>query len=335
MQNMDEGLRSIDRVLSDADNLLKQGRSASAYVWPTGFGMLDTYLNGGFRAGELVLLGGPQGLGKTTWAWQAARNIAHAGHDVIYFSFEHDNSTMLERLIALEAGEALGVEAVGVKRVRAAMEASEGSGSLAERLADAPGGSEALEAVRGYASRLHVYPASGTDTTLDTVRQVIRELAEAAAEPPVVIVDYLQKIPLAKDVWDEAERVTRIVEGLKDVALQYHLPVVAIVAADKEGLDAGKRVRVGHLRGSSALAYEADVVLLLNDKYNVVARHHLVYDVGNAERYRNYAVLSIEKNRTGLDRIDLEYRKRFEQSRFEPDGIPVAEQLVDERVFVD
>ena len=63
---------------------------------------------------------------------------------------------------------------------------------------------------------------------------------------------------------------------------------------------AGKRLRVHHLRGSSALAYEADVVLLMNDKYDVVARHHLVYDVGNAERFRNWAVMTIEKNRGGM-----------------------------------
>ena len=96
--------------------------------------------------------------------------------------------------------------------------------------------------------------------------------------------------------------------------------MLAIVAADREGLAAGRRLRVHHLRGSSALAYEADIVLMINDKYDVVARHHLVYDVGNAERFRNFAVMSIEKNRSGLDRIDLEFRKRFEQGRFETEG---------------
>ena len=46
-------------------------------------------------------------------------------------------------------------------------------------------------------------------------------------------------------------------------------------------------------------------------------------------------MVSIEKNRTGIDRIDLEFRKRFEQGRFETEGSPVSEQLVDERVFVE
>jgi replicative DNA helicase len=111
--------------------------------------------------------------------------------------------------------------------------------------------------------------------------------------------------------------------------------VLAIVAADLEGIVAGKRMRVQHLRGSSALAYEADVLLLLNDKYDVVARQHLVYDVGNVERFRDWVVLSIEKNRTGLDHIDLEFRKRFDQGRFDTLGQPVKEQLTDERVYVE
>ena len=61
-------------------------------------------------------------------------------------------------------------------------------------------------------------------------------------------------------------------------------------------------------------------MLILNDKYDVVARHHLVYNVGNVERYRHWAVLTIEKNRSGVTGVDLEFPKRFDQSRFEPHG---------------
>jgi replicative DNA helicase len=149
-----------------------------------------------------------------------------------------------------------------------------------------------------------------------------------------VVIDYLQKVaaPEAQDGVDLAEH---IVEGLKDLSLDLDLPVLAIVAADMEGVREGRRMMIHHMRGSSALAYEADLILVMNDKFDVVARHHLVYNTGNAERFRDFVVISIEKNRTGLDSIDLEFRKRFEQGRFETDGSPVGEQLVDERVFVE
>ena len=107
------------------------------------------------------------------------------------------------------------------------------------------------------------------------------------------------------------------------------------MASDKEGLASGKRMRVANMRGSSALAYEADTVLLLNNKYDVVARHHLVYDMGNVERFRNWAVLTIEKNRNGRSAVDLEFQKRFDQGRFETPAVRSCEQLVDERVFVE
>ena len=170
---------------------------------------------------------------------------------------------------------------------------------------------------------------------MDTVRELVSDASERSGDALLVVVDYLQKMHVPGEPELEEERVTRIVEGLKDLALNLEIPVLAIVAADKEGITAGRRLRVHHLRGSSALAYEADVVLLMNDKYDVVARHHLVYDVGNAERFREWVVVSIEKNRTGLDKIDLEFRKRFEHARFERDGAAVGEQLIDERVFVE
>jgi hypothetical protein len=45
--------------------------------------------------------------------------------------------------------------------------------------------------------------------------------------------------------------------------------------------------------------------MIFNQKYDVVARHHLVYDVANAEKYHQWAVLTVEKNRFGQDGINL------------------------------
>jgi replicative DNA helicase len=333
---VDDQLRALSDVLEEADGKLAKGVNAAARVWPTGFETLDTYLSGGLRSGELTLLGGPQGLGKTTFALQILRHAAASGEAVIYFSYEHDASTVLERLIAIEAASLAGIEAVSLRRIRESLEASDGrEGNLAERLRNTVGGSDAVAAVQRYADHLLVHRSSGTETSVYTVRQVVDQARALTGKPPLVVVDYLQKVFVPGGSELEEERVTKIVEGLKDLALEVEVPVFAVVAADKEGLIAGRRLRVHNLRGSSALAYEADIVLIMNDKYDVVARHHLVYDVGNAERFRNWAVVTIEKNRSGLDKIDLEFRKRFEQGRFETDGKAVAEQLVDERVFVE
>lgn len=323
-------------VLSHADRQLARGQSAAAEVWATGFPVLDEYLGGGVRAGELTLLGGPQGLGKTTFALQMLRNVAVEGRPGLFFSYEHDASTMMAKLLALESGEALGLDGLTLAQVRTELQRVDASGGdMVARFSGLPGGVEAISGVAAYSQRLFIHESSGKHTDIDQIRRTIEEVTSSRGGNPVVIVDYLQKIPVPGSTHVEEERVTLVVEALKDLALELRVPVVAIVAADKEGISEGKRLRTSNLRGSSALAYEPDVVLILNDKYDVVARHHLVYDVGNAERFRGWAIVTIEKNRGGLNGIDLEFRKRFEQSRFEVSGQIVAEQLVDERVFVE
>ncbi|HET7387866.1 MAG TPA: DnaB-like helicase C-terminal domain-containing protein [Nocardioidaceae bacterium] len=322
-------------MLEQADYRVKAGSHAAARVWPTGFEMLDINLSGGVRSGELILLGGPQGLGKTTWALQVARNVARSGRSVLFFSYEHDLPTLLIRLVAMEAG-LLGVsEPPTINRIRATFEAADGlTGSLSERLGHTDGGAKALAVVQEYADRLTMHRSTGNATSLEVIADAIGAVGEESGQPPLVVVDYLQKVHVP-GATDDSERITTVVEGMKDLALDHDVPILAIVASDKEGLNAGKRMRVNNLRGSSALAYEADTVLLLNNKYDVVARHHLVYNIGNAERFRHWAILTIEKNRSGRVGIDIEFQKRFEQARFETEGRAVAEQLVDERVFVD
>lgn len=329
-------LQPLSQVLADTDAKLAAGAPAAARVWGTGFPLLDTYLSGGLRAGELTLLGGPQGLGKTAFALQLLRNVVALGGTALYLSFEHDAPTILERVVAIEAGAQLEADAVSLRRVREAMEAADGRlETLEQRLARYEGGAEAVSAVRSYADRLFVHRASGASTDLVAIARIVEDVAEAGGDRPVVVVDYLQKVFVPGGGASEEDDVSAVVEGLKDLSLDLQVPVLAIVAADKDGLAAGKRLRVHHLRGSSALAYEADVVLVMNDKYDVVARHHLVYDTANAERFRDFVVMTVEKNRSGLDGLDLEFRKRLEHSRFESEGRPVAEQLVDERVFVE
>lgn len=301
----------------------------AATTWPTGFVPLDGQLGGGLRVGELVLLGGPQGLGKTTWTIQVARNVARAGGRVLYFSFEHEQLHFLERVVAQAAFESEGLEAPTTRRLRDRFQRASANGGVAglgDLLRGLPGAEAALEELGTFGDRFFIHESNGRSTTVAAIRGAIESLpAEGAA--PVVVIDYLQKVPSAGD--------SEVVEELKDLALEKGIAVLAVVAADKAGIGPGHRLRVSELRGSSSLAYEPDVVLILNEKYDAVARHHLVYGVGAAERFREWVILSIEKNRGGTDRIDLEFRKQFAHARFDPEGQLVAEQLVDERVQPD
>src|ERR1035437_6146335 len=337
-------LKTLRVVLDETNGRLSVSGDAGAKVWPSGFGSLDKALNGGFRSGELVLLGARPGLGKTTFALQVARNLVASDFNVVYFSFEHDNHSLLERLIIMEAAEIAGSFAVQLPEVRAAFSAPRISDPMmAGRLAGTEGGAEAVQALQDYSERLHLHRSSGAETNVEAMSQAIESIREQAGKAPFVVVDYLQKVHAAAPHTDigqisrlsQDDRITEVVEGLKDMALELDVPVLALVAVDKGGLASATRTRVQDLRGSSALAHEADVVLILNNKYDVVARHHLMYNTGNAEQFHHWVVMSIEKNRSGADSVDLEFRKRFEHSRFDTDGGRVQEELIDDRIFVE
>ena len=330
MVGVDHQLTTVGASLARSDERMLTGRNAAGRVWKTGFDGLDPLIGGGMRAGSLVLLAGPQGLGKSTFALQVARNNAATGRPVVYFSYEHDAEDLTQKLLAMEAGELDDSDQVRITSIRAIFDDLWVS-SLERRLESVPAGTEALARVAHYSEQLFVHRSTGTRTDLAAIHAVVEAVREMAGSAPLVVVDYLQKVKSHHD--DDEARSTEVVEGLKDLAIDLGAPVLAVAAADKEALRSGKRMRANDLRGSSALAYEADVVLVLNNKFDIVARHHLTYDLGNAERFRDYAVLTVEKNRFGRDGAVLQFRTRFDQGRYEPEGTPVKEQLIDERVF--
>src|SRR4029453_2997899 len=96
--------RSALDVLADIRTKVSAGELPHWEPIPLGMAPLDRMLGGGIRPGELLLIGGAQGTGKTTMALQMARNVAAAGQAfVLYVTFEHDDGDMLNRLIAMES----------------------------------------------------------------------------------------------------------------------------------------------------------------------------------------------------------------------------------------
>jgi replicative DNA helicase len=331
---MDPMLMHLREVLERVDGRLLSPQT-DARIWPTGFPLLDDALGGGLRSGTLTLLAGAQGEGKTTFALQAARWSARTGRPVLFFSYELDAEVLLQKVIASEAAELGRDSTVTVYQVRAAFEGTdEQEGGLPERLGRHAGGLDALEKVSAYASRLLIHRSTTTHTNLDVIAAAVKDVISELGEQPLVIVDYLQKVH-PRELMEEEAAITQVTERLKDLAIEFDCPVLAISASDRAGLEPGHRMRARNMKGSTALAYEADVVLILANKADIVARHHLMYAAGNGEHFKGWSVLTLEKNRSGRAGAELEFRKDFGRGRFVPDGSVVEEKLVDERVFVE
>lgn len=325
-------LAPLDEVLERVDaRLLSPERDAR--IWPTGFPLLDDALGGGLRAGGLHLLAGAQGEGKTTFALQIARGSARSGRPTLFFSFELEAEVLLQKVISAEAAERGFDDGITVYQVRAAFEGTDTTdGGLPERLRRYPGGLDALECVASYAPRMLIHRSTTSQTHLGVIASAVKEVIAECGEPPLVVVDYLQKVRPLEHLGEE-EAITAVTERLKDLAIEYDCPVLAISASDRAGLEPGHRMRARNMKGSTALAYEADVVIVLANKADIVARHHLMYSGNNGEHFRAWSVLTLEKNRSGRAGAEIEFRKDFARGRFVPDGAVVTEKLVDERVF--
>ena len=300
---------------------------------PTGFSPLDEVLNGGMRPGDLFVIGGPSGVGKTIFSLQVARNIvvqdpnAHA----MYICYEHDRTHLMMRLLCTESASlGMGDASLTLRRISAMMLESTNAGLL-QRLQADPVYAPVVASVQQYADRLHLVKASGIQTNLDQIRLWVRRL-NAAGPRPFVVVDYLQKIPVDFSTpMNESEVTTYLAQGLKEMAMSVGLRILAVVAADRFGLQS-KRMRLHDMRGSSAIQYEADIGAVLNNKFAIVSREHLVYNPAHAEAMRNWVVMSIEKNRSGRSNVDVEFQLDAAHFHLEPRGAYVRDRLIDDRI---
>lgn len=112
---------------SAADRARLVGSKAGAQL-KTGFETLDKATRGGFRAGQIVILGGAPGAGKTTLVSQLAFKWAQAGHSVSMFACDETVDGLLIRF----------GQSVGLSREALEAGAPEAIRDLVEHLMDLP-----------------------------------------------------------------------------------------------------------------------------------------------------------------------------------------------------
>jgi replicative DNA helicase len=291
---------------------------------PTGFDPLDEVLGGGLRTEQLTLVGGRPGIGKTIVTLQWARAIVTAGAVATVVCYEHSPREILDRLLALEVRSIARVdEEFEVDDARRAVLGIGTTGAAPS----SPLAEEALRRVQSYGDRLHIVAADGRSTDLTALDGI----AAATGAGATVFVDYLQKVPVPGALHDE-DRSRTAVEGLKDLAMRHRVALVATAAVDRDGI-AGRRLRLSHLRGSTALAHECDVAILLNEKATAVSKVALAYNTARADTFQRQVVFSVEKNRSGQADLHLEFAKDFANYRFDPRGGFLTEKLVDDVLY--
>ncbi|MBI5033387.1 MAG: hypothetical protein HZB51_22935 [Chloroflexi bacterium] len=284
--------RTLLDVSIEFDAHIKSGKLAGYKPIPTGFEPLDTYLGGGLVPESLMLVGGPPGTGKTIFVLQAARNIAALAKNnrtaACVVCFEHGEVYLYHRLLCMES--VLGASQTGLTMddIRhSAINADGGEAGIASLLRASEAAKDAWSRITQYWEHLLLIKGHPVKTTINVLDTYLARL-RSQYTTVVLFVDYLQKVPIFSPGIELApeRQIRTVTEGLKNLALAHSVPIVAVVAADAEGLK-GKRVRFEDLWGGSSVNYEPDVALMLNP-------------IRKEDSTRGTEILySIEKNRLG------------------------------------
>jgi len=257
---------SADGVASSLPELLGQIDAIAEGAPDTdtiasGFPSLDRSLGGGFRRGDLVVLGGDVGSGKSAFALAIALRAAER-HSVAYFSSEMTPQRLMERVLAIEGR-------VRVDELR--------QGALDE-LSRARVGAAAVR-LRERLPRFGKLSLDSDDGLPDGWDEV--------GVPDLVIVDSVQGIGGGRR--DAAEEQASAVRALKSLALDAGVAILATAQLPQLSARADRRPQLDDFGALGAVKHHADVVLALYREG--------MYD--NARDIEGATELLLRKNRHG------------------------------------
>ena len=208
----------------------------------TGFRELD-YKTGGLRGGELILLAGRPGMGKTAMAQSLALNIARNEHRVVFLECEMAPMDLSMRWISMLSKLPLGmIRNKGVK-------------------ADAD-----MDKLITAGTRLSQLPIDIVDASGWTVSRIRAKLLQEQSKRPIdaVVIDYLQLLQTEKNNGNTNDAVADQSKRLKMLARELDVPIILLSQLNRsvESRE-DKRPRLSDLRDSGAIEQDADAVMFL------------------------------------------------------------------------
>ena len=224
------------------------------YGIPTGFADFDR-ITAGLQRGELLIISGEPGLGKTLFTVQMGAQMASGldcnrkrgrdGVPGVIYELEMGGSQLVRRIVS-------GMTGIRTKAMR--------SGKLQ---------SQEWEKLTGALNEISDLPLYVSDATAWTTAGIRGDLMRLQAQHGIewFLVDYLLllKDRVGRDN-NEIERTDFISRSLRQTAKDLHLAGIAVHSMTKAGMDrdGSKAPGLDKLRGSGQLSYHADVVIFMN-----------------------------------------------------------------------
>lgn len=205
---------------------------------PSGVDSLDSLILGAV-AGEMLMIAGAPGQGKTSLAMQWAITAASNGIPAAVQSLEMGRRALRNRLVSSMTGIPMSMlrtrEWAGAKQKKMAIEA-------AEYLKQIP---------------LYVDDRSGLDG--DQVYRAMERWKERDIQ--LGVVDYIQRMSGASE--SRVQQVGEAVRALKNGAKDFDLPLIVLSSLNRTGSN-GDLPKMSHLRESGDLEFETDTLLMFH-----------------------------------------------------------------------
>ena len=232
------------------DHLYQQENKSDVTGVPTGFIDLDEK-TAGLQAGDLIIVAGRPSMGKTAIALNMAEHVAvDNGLPVAIFSMEMSGAQLTSRILG-------SISRVDQHKMR--------TGRLNE---------EEWGRLSGAMEKLHQAPIyideTGALNALE-LRSRARRMWRQSGKLGLVLVDYLQLMSSAKEGENRATEISEISRGLKGLAKELEVPVIALSQLSRAVEQRNdKRPMMSDLRESGAIEQDADLILFIyrDEVYN-------------------------------------------------------------------
>jgi replicative DNA helicase len=300
----DKGLEELDSVMKSSMSVIEAAYKNDGKLSgiSTGITKLDNQL-GGLHPTDLIVIAARPGMGKTALglniAFNAANEVANGrapkelNGPVAFFSLEMSADQLATRVLSFSA------EIPGDKLL---------NGRISREEFD-----KAAEMSRAL-STLKLYTDDTPGITVQAMRTRARRLKRVHGGLALIVVDYIQLIntPGAKNVDNRVQQVSEITRGLKILAKELEVPVIAISQLSRAVEQRGnkpedKKPQLADLRESGSIEQDADIVMFIYREAYYYAREEPSETNSEAwitwktrmDRIRNRALIMIAKQRHG------------------------------------
>ncbi len=260
-------VRALDRIQERSD-----GSGKKDFI-PTGLKDLDERLDGGMRAGDVIVIGARSGMGKSALSQTIGEHVAlNEGLPVAFFSLEMSRDRWIDRMLA-------SIGKIHLSKIR-----------RPERLSDYDWTnlSNAVEKLR--LSPIEINDQGGLN--INQFRSKARAVKRKYGKLGLIVVDHMGLTTGTDRKANRNYQVAEVSGGMKALAKELGCPVILLVQISRT-VDArdDPMPKLADLRDSGDIENDADIVMFV---------HRPIKNNPNlGDEWKHYAKVSVAKLRDG------------------------------------